>query len=170
MCPSVEKSVERYGLQSPLRSINRLWTEYREYLLCLVILLMAALACQRMVKNFSRLLLEDHFVAAIDLRLRYRELHHWFAGKTIYLQVSSAVYPPASYAMLWPLLGYSSFTVLRWIWGFTSGAALAWLVHRLFVKKSRVQTLVERVWVAPVPLSTYPALVSALLHLPGTHS
>ncbi|MGD2148446.1 MAG: glycosyltransferase family 87 protein, partial [Anaerolineae bacterium] len=153
---SADKTVESSKRQSALGLVNCLWTQYRPYVLGLVIAIMAAIACHRMTNNFSRLLVEDRFVAAIDLRFRYKELHHWFAGRTLYREVNTAVYPPASYAMLWPFLGYSSFTVVRWIWGGTSAAALAWLVY-LFLRGSNAQPPVERVFVALLPLSTYPA-------------
>jgi len=153
---TARNTLERSERASAPGLVTCLWTQYRAYLLGLVIPIMAAVACHRMVNNFSRLLVEDRFVAAIDLRFRYKELHHWFAGRTLYHEVSTAVYPPASYAMLWPFLGCSSFTVVRWIWGGTSVAALAWLVH-LLLRGSNAQTPVERVFVALLPLSTYPA-------------
>jgi hypothetical protein len=71
--------------------------------------------------------------AAIDLRLRYAEVHGWFAGVPVYRSMPVPTYPPAAYATLWPLLGWMPLEAARWLWAATSVAALAgmaWLVVR----------------------------------------
>jgi hypothetical protein len=51
----------------------------------------------------------------------------WFSGKPVYseqAQAMHAVYPAASYVMLWLLLGWLPFTPARVIWAVTMGAAV----------------------------------------------
>ena len=70
---------------------------------------------------------------AVDLRLRRLEVQGWFRGKCVYWTLSNAVYPPASYLMLWPFVGWTGVTGARWLWaGFTVPilAALAIVVFR----------------------------------------
>jgi hypothetical protein len=45
---------------------------------------------------------------AIDPKLMHRLVHNWFAGRRIYGELGSAVYPPATYVLLWPLVGCST--------------------------------------------------------------
>jgi hypothetical protein len=93
-------------------------------------------------------------VGAIDLRLRYTETHNWFARQPVYTTFTTAVYPPATYAMLWPVLGWLEYAPARWLWAATTLVALAWLVH-LAVRESEVETRSERALLALVLLSTY---------------
>jgi hypothetical protein len=93
-------------------------------------------------------------VGAADLRLRYSEVHAWFTGNPVYGQLKAAIYPPASYVMLWPLLGWSGITSARWLWAATTVAALVWLVS-LMVRESGADTPLERIYVALMPLSMY---------------
>jgi len=68
--------------------------------------------------EFWRLLFQRGEWGAIDLAARYREVQGWFAGIGVYWEYSSAVYPPATYAMLWPLLGWvPGLGMVRWLWG-----------------------------------------------------
>ena len=64
---------------------------------------------------------------AVDLALRWREVRAWFAGEPVYTEWRIAVYPPASYALLWPWLGWLPLSAARWLWAAASAAALAWL-------------------------------------------
>jgi hypothetical protein len=63
-------------------------------------------------------------------------------------------YPPASYVILWPLLGWLPFTPVKWLWGAITFAMLAWLVH-IVIKESRANTILERLFVGLMPLSMY---------------
>jgi hypothetical protein len=91
---------------------------------------------------------------AIDLELRFHEVRGWFAGQAVYQEMKGALYPPASYAMLWPLLGWIGHEHVAASWAFTSVLALAWLVW-LVVRESGAETRLERVFVALMPLSAY---------------
>ena len=78
----------------------------------------------------------------------------WFAGIPVYGNILTAVYPPASYAILWPFLGWLAILPARWLWAVTTIASLVWLV-RLTVCESGVDTHLQRVFVALIPLSMY---------------
>src|SRR5262249_10189745 len=94
---------------------------------------------------------------AVDLKMRHQEVQLWFSGNAVYsgqAQAMHAVYPPASYAMLWPLLGWLAFTPARGLWAAMMGAAVGLLALR-FVKESGAQTRLERVFVALMLLSMY---------------
>jgi hypothetical protein len=56
--------------------------------------------------------------------------------------------------MLWPLLGWLELTPARWLWAATTVAALAWLVY-VIARESGMETLLERMFVALLPLSMY---------------
>ena len=52
-------------------------------------------------------------------------------------------YPPASFLMFWPLLGWLSGTPARWLWAVTSVAMVIWLV-RMIVSELHLKTRMER--------------------------
>jgi hypothetical protein len=89
------------------------------------------------------------------LMLRYDEVHRWFSGRPVYSELDTAVYPPASYLLLWPLLGWLSVSAARWLWAVATVAALGWLIY-LIVQESGADTPWERVFMALIPLAIYP--------------
>ena len=92
-------------------------------------LTLAAGALYRLSFAFSRLWFDYLDWANVDLRFFHRLVGEWFAGETL----SGSVYPPATYAMLWPLLGWLEVPGARLLWGATSIvllAALALLIAR----------------------------------------
>lgn len=97
-----------------------------------------------------------------DLSFRYIEVHHWFAGLPVYRAVVHGDYPPASYAMLWPLIGWVSFTHATWIWAITSASALGLLAHQA-VRGSGAATLQERAFVAMLPFPFYATQLTVWL-------
>ncbi len=94
-------------------------------------------------------------VGAVDLSLRHLEVNGWFSGERIYRTQGNAVYPPASYLMLWPLVGWLSFTASRVLFGIVT-AGLITLFVRLFVKAHGEVSPRERALLVLLPLATYP--------------
>ena len=90
----------------------------------------------------------------LDLEMRWEEIRDWFSGKTVYGVRPRAVYPPASYAMLWPFLGWVSKAVALAGWAVTAALSLAWLV-RLAVRESKAVGFLERGFVFLLPLAMY---------------
>ena len=127
------------GSRSPVsRSTPVLWA-------CALVL--AALATVKLRGGFERLLLwrED---GAIDLLLRYDEVGAWFAGYWI----KGAVYPPASQAMLWPIVGWMTFRSARALWALLFMASLVWL-SILCMRESGARSTAGRVACAFLPLA-----------------
>ena len=113
---------------------------------------MALYGAAKLGDEFYRLTLSPDVKGAIDLRLRYVEMHEWFAGNPVYGRFIAAVYPPATYAILWPLLGWMSLGAARWFWAATSAGALAWLAI-LLLRHSGARVPLERWFVVLMPLS-----------------
>jgi hypothetical protein len=62
-------------------------------------------------------------------------VHNWFAGRRIYGELGSAVYPPATYVLLWPLVGWLDVGAARLLWGLTTVIALGAIIY-LLVRES----------------------------------
>src|SRR6266542_879618 len=112
------------------------WADHRRRILHVAIVLMIITTPHRLAVGLSRLLWERAPVGAVDLRLRYKEVHNWFAGSSVYGKVQGPVYPPASYLLLWPFLGWSTLTSALWLWAATTVVALGWLAYCI-VRESR---------------------------------
>jgi hypothetical protein len=104
-----------------------------------------------MADGFSLLLWDLDRKAAVDLKIYHRWVQQWFAGLPLYTGPKPADYPPASFALLWPLLGWPELELARWLWAIASAAALSWLVW-LAVRYSGATTALERAFVALLPL------------------
>jgi hypothetical protein len=85
---------------------------------------LAAIAAQRLGDGFFQLVWLRK--PPIDLYYRWTEVHRWFEGEAVYRH-GVAVYPPASYVLLWPLLGWVGLTAARWLWALTTLGMLGWL-------------------------------------------
>ena len=68
-------------------------------------LMMLTAAAAWLSYEFWRLTWDSSRYGAIDLVQRYKDIFFWFRGFQIYGVISTASYPPASYAMLWPAAG-----------------------------------------------------------------
>jgi len=93
-------------------------------------------------------------VGAVDLRALHQLVHEWFAGRPVYRDLSTAVHPPATYVLLWPLLGWLDLAPARWLWAVTTLVALGWLIN-ILVRESGARCSVERAFVALLPYSIY---------------
>ena len=80
---------------------------------------------------------------APDLHLRFGEVHAWFAGQPVYPLLPDAIYPPATYALLWPFLGWLAWPQARLAWFVLSLAAAAGLAL-LFVRECGGRTASEK--------------------------
>ena len=90
---------------------------------------MVAVAVAWLGYQFWRLLFQPSPLGAVDLRLRHGECQEWFDGVRIYQTRVDAVYPPASYLVLWPLLGWSSSAVVRVFWVLPTLLSIAWITR-----------------------------------------
>jgi len=117
-------------------------------------LVMAVVATGWLAYELWRLLWQPVPQGARDHVQRWWEVQWWFAGDVLYGILGTAVYPPASYLMFWPFMGWLDHTPARWLWALTSLAVLVILV-RICVRESLATTRLERAFVACLPLSMY---------------
>ena len=134
--------------------LREAWHKHGDALRLAAIVLMAIAAFVWLGYEFGRLLFDLGPLGAVDLDMRLEEVQAWFRGEPVYGAIRTAVYPPASYAILWPLVGWLGITPARWLYAFTAAAALAWLV-RLLVRLSGARSRTERVFIGLIPLSIY---------------
>lgn len=79
---------------------HSLWADYGILVLKSAIMLMAIAAVIWLGYEYWRLIRQSGEMGAIDLRQRHYEMQAWFASKPVYGDIVTAVYPPASYAIL----------------------------------------------------------------------
>jgi hypothetical protein len=139
--------------------LQRWWAEHRRRVIQAALVLMIITAPHRLAVGLSRLLYEQSSMAAIDLKLRYREVQTRFGGNSVYGKGKKGVYPPASYLMLWPFLGWVTWQQAQWLWAVVMVAALGWLAY-LLMRESRADTLLERTFVGLLPLGMYATLIA----------
>jgi len=145
------------------------WTAHGAKFLRALIVLMAILAVQRLAYGFWRLLWSTEPTGAIDLKLFNHLVHAWFLDEPIYARFHNATYPPASYVILWPFLGWLEITPARWLWAVTTVPVLAWLAC-LVVRESRASTRLECAFLVLMLLSNYATEITIgngqlILHL-----
>ena len=138
-------------------NLKEIWREgrppYRDSLLRLAVVLLAAAAAFRLLNELLRLASPDPYLQnANDLRNFQNAMKGLFAGQPIYEELRTSPYPPASYAIFWPFLGWLDLTQARFLWTITVVAALAWLIV-LLIRESKANSLTERFLVALLLLS-----------------
>jgi hypothetical protein len=133
---------------------RNLWAEHSTRMLKSAVLLMAISAVIWLGYEFWRLIWQSGEMGAIDLKQRHYEMQAWFAGKPVYGEIVTAVYPPASYLILWPLMGWLTATAARWFWAATTIMALIWTVF-LCIRESGAYTTLQRAFVGLMPLAMY---------------
>ena len=144
------KSAEKKQNESHALVLQKIWHQYGNMILWGGIFVMALLMVLRMQLEIPRLLWDTGFNGAIDLRGRFLEVQEWFSGTPVYGTIHSAVYPPASYLTLWPLLGWLKFDLARWLWAFSSLIMLGWLAF-LTVRESNANTNLEKIFMLFIP-------------------
>jgi hypothetical protein len=107
--------------------------------------------------------------AASDLVKRHNEVAAWFEGRPFYGAIKSANYPPASYPVFWPFIGWGMQPeTARIIWAATSLAALGWLTWGV-VRASGAAAPVHRGFLAAAVLAAYAASASIRVGQTGIH-
>jgi glycosyl transferase family 87 len=84
---------------------------------------LTAVAVKRIAFQSFELAAGTSYAAAFDLHLRYVETARWLAGSPVY-SATHTDYPPASYAILGPLLGGFDWPAARVLWLVLSLASL----------------------------------------------
>jgi len=121
-------------------------------LLNLSIAILVLLAFLKISDEFFRLVLSDSGNAAIDLKVLKSGINLWFSNRPIVAELHSAVYPPTSYAMLWPFIGWIDFSTARVVMAISFIPSLM-LTAYLFLKNSLAKNTEELFVAASIPLS-----------------
>lgn len=106
--------------------------------------------------EFWRLTLDQAVMGGVDLSNQVLAVDHWFSGAPVYGHVVGAIYPPATYPLLWPFAGWFPFGVARWLWALLSVAGLVYLVLAV-LRETGLRGRRERAIVALAVLAMYPA-------------
>ncbi|HSJ07813.1 MAG TPA: hypothetical protein VK936_14000 [Longimicrobiales bacterium] len=128
------------------------WHRHGTAIMAAAVVAMVIAAAWRIGNELPRLLFDPD--GAFDLRLRHHEVNRWFAGHEVYGDVERGDYPPASYAILWPLVGWLSLGAARMLWGVTALAALAGLALAA-IRGSGARTRLQVLLAGLLPFSTY---------------
>ena len=124
----------------------------------IAVVLLAILAAWRLGAGYQRLLFAEaahrstgfslaEGEGAVDLFMRRFETRDFFASHNQLRQV----YPPASYAMLWPIIGWNSPPAARWTWAVLVTVALGWL-SATCARESRASRPLARLAMGLLPL------------------
>lgn len=123
-------------------AVRTAWMRHARTYTRLAIVLLAIYAAFKLADEFPRLMWDQKGTGAIDLHLFHNLVKEWFAGNSIYTNFDRAVYPPSTWVMLYPFLGWLTFEWSRLFWAATMVAALIWLIF-LIAKYSGTQTPTE---------------------------
>jgi Glycosyltransferase family 87 len=141
------------------------WRRCRRWLFIVAVVALALLAAERLTVGFHALLVANDPHAAMDLLSRRAEVRAWFVGEPVYGHIESARYPPATYAMLWPLLAWTTPMAARYLWAIVvvaSSAALIALLLRAAEARSVETRLLVVLTVASSQALSYSLAVGQL--------
>lgn len=141
-------------LLNHLTRVQIFWERYGNSILRIAVLLLAAAAAFRLLHEGLRLVVWDPFTLGgpNDLRNFQNAMKGFFAGQPIYEELKTSPYPPASYAIFWPFLGWMDLSKARLLWAITVVTVLAWLIV-LILRESKATTLTEKILLALFLLS-----------------
>ncbi len=146
--------INNQELQKKLASVNNFWKLNSRKIICFAIILMVVITVIWLGYQFWQLLFQPYPEGAIDLTQRHRNVKWWFAGVPIYEKTGSAVYPPASFIMLWPFVGWLGEIPTRYFFAATIIIWLVWLI-KLSIRESGASNSLEKYFILLIPLSTY---------------
>jgi glycosyl transferase family 87 len=108
---------------------------------------LAIYALLKLTDEFRRLLFETGRSGAIDLLNYQHFVNDWFSGIEVYRQSYWALYPPASYPILWLLVGWLDSVSARWFSAALFASTLAVLAYFL-VRATGAKRRLEQTFVA----------------------
>src|SRR3990172_1893630 len=131
--------------------LRQFWSRYKTEILIAAIIAMTFVSLLKLADEFRRLIWDQGYSGAVDLRFFQRRILQWFAGNPVYGKLRSSL-PPASYVILWPFLGWLSLPAARHLWAATVVAVLVWLCY-VIMQESGAKTRLERLFAVLIPLS-----------------
>ncbi|MCG8653366.1 MAG: hypothetical protein MI861_26240, partial [Pirellulales bacterium] len=129
-------------------NIHKWYLNRRPFFFKAAIALMIFLAVTRIAHHIWRLLLDQSPEATFDLRTLNEWVILWFAGEPLI----ETILLPATYAILWPLLGWLSFESARWFWALLYLISLTWLYH-IVIRECGIKKRGEKLFAALFLLS-----------------
>ncbi len=148
------KNLNFFDYASLLISKTSSQSHYKAKHILPAIALLVAAIISRLPYEFHRLLFSNTELGAIDLIQRYDEVLLWFSGQHIYSILNSAVYPPASYLMMWPFMGFYSWQLVRWIWAISTVIFLV-VLTKILLKNHSLETPLQKTFWALFILAHY---------------
>lgn len=127
-------------------AIRNAWTRNEQTWMRVAIALLAICAALKLGDEVRRMIWDFEHGSSWDLKYAYRQVSVWFSGNSFYAELQ-ALYPPASYVLFYPFVGWLPIEQVRWLWMAATAATLAWLVY-LLVKYSGAETRAERILIA----------------------
>lgn len=142
------------------------WTRYRDVLLWAVVVHAVLTAVLRLVPAFAAL--TTGLDEPIDLFIRHDEVIRWFAAEPIYGDDHSANYPPGSYTLLWPLLGWLPASSMRVLYALSIVASFG-VISVVAVRASGATHLAERAFMAVFILPLGATMITVWIGQLGLH-
>jgi hypothetical protein len=124
--------VDKKPADETYREKRAAWRRPARWLFIVVFVALTLLAMERLTVGFHVILVANKPDAAMDLLSRRAEVRAWFNGEPVYGHIEPAWYPPATYALLWPLLAWTTPTAARYLWAAVMVASLVALIALLF--------------------------------------
>ncbi len=155
----------RARLRAPLAAAAVRWRPRAEWL---ALAATAVLALHRTYVGFYSLLFGTRVQSAADILSRWSETRRWFAGQPVYGVVGTAIYPPTTYALLWPLIGWWPAGAVRWLCAAAMAASLVGLIALLIRASGAASRREMAFWALAVPAaqSTSNLVAGGQLALP----
>jgi hypothetical protein len=124
-----------------------LCSKHSRIILYTAITIMALYTLLSFSNQFWRLLFDESRLGAIDLRSLHYMVSSFFSGNPF-----RTPYPPGSFPVIWPLVGWMPVTAARWLWAFLYIGALLWLSQQI-IRASLADGLAEKWFVVLLLLS-----------------
>jgi hypothetical protein len=144
------------------------WGKHGAAVLLAAVAFMVLAAAWRLFHAVPFLLWTGETPHPTDLHARHGEVARWFQGIFVDPRAGKPDYPPASYVMLWPLLGWLDLGRARWLWGLTGLAALAWFGW-MAARESGARTRTAALMFLVLPFSGYATSATFTVGQLGGH-
>lgn len=129
---------------------------YRRAFFLGVGLVLAAALSLRLAYELNRLLFEPD--GPIDLLVLRRMIRGWFAGAPFYVD-RGGIHPPGVFVLLWPLYGWGSDTLTRWVYALVTAIVVAGF-GRLLLREARPASGWERAVLSILVVGSYPSAIT----------
>ena len=136
----------------PLRS----QPSYRRALFLGAGLVLAAVLSLRLAYELHRLMVDPG--GPIDLLILRRMIREWLAGIPFY-EDRGGIHPPAVFLLLWPIYGWGSASLTRWVFALATAIVIA-AFGRLLLREARPARAGERALLAALFVGCYPAAIT----------